>query len=107
MQADDVKVGGVMDGGAPLLLPACMFLRTLERARTLPARRCVDGRGASFAASAVEVLKASGAPGTRHVTVRHPGDLWTCHGEHTRAAPLGLGFGGWVVIKFVYVMTEG
>lgn len=38
MQADDVKVGGVMDGGAPLLLPACMFLRTFERARTLPAR---------------------------------------------------------------------
>lgn len=38
MQAEDVRVGGVMDGGAPLLLPACMFLRTLERARMLPAR---------------------------------------------------------------------
>lgn len=43
MQVDDVKVGGVMDGGDPLLLPACMFLHILERARTLPARSRVEG----------------------------------------------------------------
>lgn len=59
MQADDVRDGGVMDGGAPC------SQRTFERARMLLAsgEGCIDGRGASFAVSAVEVLKASGPQG--------------------------------------------
>ena len=54
---------------------------------------CIDGRGASFAVSAEEVLKASGPPGMGHVTVSHPRDLWTCHDKHPRAAVVALGVG--------------
>lgn len=47
------------------MLSACTGLRTCVRARMLLAsgEGCIDGRGASFAVSAVEVLKASGPQG--------------------------------------------
>lgn len=78
------------------MLSACTGLRTCVRARMLLAsgEGCIDGRGASFAVSAVEVLKASGPQGLAMSQSPHPGDLWTCHDEHTRAALVGLGLGG-------------
>lgn len=90
------------------MLSACTGLRTCVRARMLLAsgEGCIDGRGASFAVSAVEVLKASGPQGLAMSQSPHPGDLWTCHDEHTRAALVGLGLGGGGCNIIVHVMTE-
>lgn len=93
----------MMDGVAPCSQRLCVRthgLLPLERVHMLPllasvSRRggCIDGRGASFAVSAVEVLKASGSLGTGRVTVSHPSDLWTCHDKHPRATVAGFGVG--------------
>lgn len=82
------------------MLSACMRARTLRRARFLlliaRGEGCVDGRGASFAVSAVEVLKASGPQGL----AMSQSPILVTYGpamRNTLGCSRGFGF-GWAVV---------
>lgn len=61
VQADDVRVGSVMDGKG--LLSAYVLVHIRAYSHAFSGMAGIDGQEASIAGSAVEVLKASGPQG--------------------------------------------
>lgn len=97
MQADDVRDRGVMDGGASCTQRVCTRARARFLLLIARGEGCVDGRGASFAVSAVEVLKASGPQGL----AMSQSPILVTYGpamRNTLGCSRGFGFGWGVVI---------